>query len=130
MIRPLLALTLVGLVVSAPSPAAAQKRNPDLITAEEMATRTDIQNALDAVRRLRGSWLRVRPGGTGQPEPIWVYVDNLKAGGTEALERINVIHIEEIRKLSASDATTRYGTGHTSGVIQVSTIKVKQPPGA
>ncbi|MEK6689483.1 MAG: hypothetical protein AABZ01_13620 [Gemmatimonadota bacterium] len=132
MIRSLLALSLVGMVIAAASPAEAQKpkRNPDVITAEEIAARTDIQTAYDAVRRLRGGMLRTRPGGSvlRGSDPIWVYVDNIKAGDLDALENILASRVYEIRKFSASDATTRFGTGHTNGVILVTTIRNQQPP--
>ncbi|MEK7380553.1 MAG: hypothetical protein AAB075_06040 [Gemmatimonadota bacterium] len=134
MIRSLLALSLAGMVIAAASPAEAQKpkRNPDVITAEEIAARSDIQTAYDAVRRLRGAMLRTRPGGSvlQGSDPIWVYVDNVKAGGPEALENILASQVYEIRKLSASDATTRYGTGHTNGVILVTTTRMQPPPEA
>ncbi len=135
MIRSLLALSLAGMLIAAASPAEAQKkpkRNPDVITAEEIAARTDIQTAYDAVRRLRGSMLRTRPGGSvlRGSDPIWVYVDNVKAGDLNALENILASRVYEIRKFSASDATTRFGTGHTNGVILVSTIRNQQPPEA
>lgn len=128
MIRSLLALSLAAMVIAAASPAEAQKpkRNPDVITAEEIAARTDIQTAYDAVRRLRGGMLRTRPGGSS--DPIWVYVDNIKAGDLDALENILASRVYEIRKFSASDATTRFGTGHTNGVILVTTIRNQQPP--
>jgi len=134
MIRSLLALSLAGMVIAAAAPAEAQKpkRNPDVITAEEIATRTDIQTAYDAVRRLRGAMLRTRPGGSllRGSDPIWVYVDNVKAGDLNALEDILASRVYEIRKFSASDATTRFGTGHTNGVILVTTIRNQQPPEA
>jgi hypothetical protein len=133
MIRSLRTLSLVGMVIAAASPAEAQKkpkRNPDVITAEEIAARSDIQTAYDAVRRLRGGMLRTRPGGSvlRGSDPIWVYVDNIKAGDLDALENILASRVYEIRKFSASDATTRFGTGHTNGVILVTTIRNQQPP--
>jgi hypothetical protein len=39
----------------------------------------------------------------------------------EALRDISVEQIRELRFIDAKDATTRYGTGHTSGVIEVYT---------
>jgi hypothetical protein len=42
-------------------------------------------------------------------------------GGLEELQTLPVRDVREITFLSASEATTLYGTGYTNGVIQVST---------
>jgi hypothetical protein len=42
-------------------------------------------------------------------------------GGLSALDGMEIREIEEIRFISASDATTRYGTGYPGGIIEVFT---------
>jgi hypothetical protein len=37
------------------------------------------------------------------------------------LRTLSVDQIEQMEFVSASDATTRYGTGHPSGIIEVTT---------
>jgi hypothetical protein len=37
------------------------------------------------------------------------------------LQQIRAIDVQEIRYLSATEATTPYGTGHVGGVIEVTT---------
>jgi hypothetical protein len=124
-----LILTLAGAVAAAcaSSPAGtaasgtrAISRQRDVIAADELAT-IDVQNALQAVQRLRPNFLRnPGPSTITQPEPgIVVYVDNTKMGGTEALEQIPITEVKEIRYLNATDATQRFGTGHTAGAIIV-----------
>ena len=78
------AVALGGLVAFLAVPASAQevelkpekKPKPDkyLITAEEIGERADLTNAMDAVKRLRSSWLKpVRPKGSlsmGHEAPV------------------------------------------------------------
>ena len=47
------------------------------------------------------------------------WIDNQRMGGLSALDQITVAQIREIRYLTASDATTLFGTGNTGGAIQV-----------
>lgn len=97
----------------------------NLITAEEIAaTGGGIENALDAVQRLRPAMLRPRSStfqSGNQPSqiPVLVYTDEVKLGGAENLRTIPISQVREIRYISATDATQRWGTGHSSGVIQV-----------
>ena len=138
LILPLLA------AVATPSRALAQdstkkaadqpkpKRRANLITEEEIAALSGTeQNALAIVQRLRPGMLRPRGSSTsGQSSDgstsmeatsvdIQVYLDNQKMGGTNTLADITLAQIREIRYLSASDATTLFGTGNASGAIQV-----------
>ena len=70
------------------------------------------------IRRLRPRWLQPRGGGGRQPQAI---LDGARIGGPNDLNRVDVADIVEMRFLSASDATTRYGTGFDAGAIEVST---------
>jgi hypothetical protein len=93
------------------------RRRSNLITAEELSE-LSVSNAYEAVRRLRPAWLQAR-GRSGLPV---VYRNNARWGGDpRSLESIRINVINEMRFLSASDATTRYGTGFTGGVILVAT---------
>ena len=69
-----------------------------------------------------------RPRGSGfgannQAEqiPVLVYVNEVRLGMVEDLRTIPTTQVQEIRYISATDATQRWGTGHSSGVIQVIT---------
>jgi hypothetical protein len=48
-----------------------------------------------------------------------IYVNGMRAGPLEALRSISAVDVQEIRYISAADATTRWGTGHSGGVIEV-----------
>jgi hypothetical protein len=50
---------------------------------------------------------------------VVVYMDDTRLGEVASLSTIPAGRVREIRYISASDATTRWGTGHSSGVIQV-----------
>ena len=102
---------------------ATTRRQGNVITAEEIAS-SSATNAYDAVRQLRSHWLTTR-GVSGTRDAgaggIVVYVDGARRGGLDALEQIGIEQVGEIRFLDASNATTRYGTGHTNGAIEVRT---------
>jgi len=75
---------------------------------------------MDAIRRLRPDWLRVRGAtSTASGASIVVYVDGIRVGGTEALGSMSIEGVVELRRLSPTDATTRWGTGHSAGAIEV-----------
>jgi hypothetical protein len=94
----------------------------DRITADELAT-IDVQTALQAVQRLRPSFLQNRGGASSSitqgPQDVVVYVDQTKMGGPSTLAQIPITDVKEIQWLSGTDATQRYGTGHGSGAIIV-----------
>jgi hypothetical protein len=125
-----LSLAIAAGCASAPSGTAGatqastsrSRGSPDRITAEELAT-LDVQNALQAVQRLRPSFLQNRGGAassiTQGPVDVVVYVDQTRMGGPNTLSQIPISDVKEIIHLNASDATQRYGTGHGSGAIVV-----------
>jgi len=103
---------------SEPRPASTRVRS-DVITAEELA-KVDAPNALLAVQRLRPQFLQTRGQTTIMTSStIQVYVDGTRMGGPESLEQINTADIKEIRWLSSSEATQRFGTGNAQGAIVV-----------
>jgi hypothetical protein len=93
----------------------------DRITAAELAE-VDAVDAYTAVQQLRPLWLRAR-GAASFSEPMGslptVYADNMRLGDVGTLQTIPLAEIAEIRYISASDATTRWGTGVVGGVIEV-----------
>jgi hypothetical protein len=125
-----LALLGLGLLVQ---PAHAQKKQRDLITAEEIA-KNPAADAYQLVQSLRPAWFRTRGaasasvsadamGNATVPGGIVVYVDGIKVGGVEELKNVSSDRVLELRFVNASDATTKYGTGHTAGAIEVTTRK-------
>jgi hypothetical protein len=126
------ALPLLFLAIALILPAAAHaqdsaqakpkiKRNPDVISAEEIETASDAQDAYQVVKRLRPMWLTMRGGGSmnSRVADIAVYVNGVRMGGPDALRDIPRTGVVEMRFLRGTDATQRFGTGHESGAILV-----------
>jgi hypothetical protein len=89
--------------------------NRNVITAEELASLGGLGDVYDAIQRLRSTWFRTRSGTTA---PV-VVVDNVRAGDLEMLRSISTQNVQQLRYISPSDATTRWGTGYTGGAIEV-----------
>ena len=113
------------------------KYERNVITRAEIQDRApDVKTALEVVQRLRPHFLRERSQGaittplTTQGDrnpaaarsPVQLYVNGAKSGvATFSLQEIQAAAVVEILYLSASDATTRFGTGHDNGAILVRT---------
>ena len=127
MTRRSLLVLLAGLTLAACSgnrSSDSPTRQRDLISAEEIAA-LNVATAFDVVRQLRPEFLRTRgtmslreAGG----EYAVVYMNGMRLGGPDQLHQIRASDVHTIRYIGASDATTRWGTGHTGGVIEV-TVK-------
>ena len=93
-----------------------------VITSDELA-KVDVQNALQAVQRLRPNFLQTHGGMSSSmtqgPQDVVVYVDNTRMGGPSSLSQIPITDVKEIQYLNGPDATQRFGTGHGSGAIIV-----------
>ena len=117
-------LLLVGACQSAPGAGTAPPRSGSVITQEELDALPAL-TVFQAIERLRPSWLRGRVttvrGATSERYFPHVFVDRVPTGDLEVLNRMNALDVREIRFLSASDATTRYGTGYPGGLIEVFT---------
>lgn len=94
----------------------ATRGAPNLITEAEISA-TAYQNAMEIVQNLRPAMMRARPGGG----PVMFYLDNVKMMDLSGLSTVPSGRVKEIRYINAQDATTRWGTGHASGVILVTT---------
>jgi hypothetical protein len=110
--------------------SARSSRSQDVIAETEITSRArDATNALQIIEQLRPQMLRSRgsssiaPGATSDDALPRVYVDDISYGNLNALANINSVSIREIRFIKAADATTRWGTGNTGGVILVTTKK-------
>ncbi len=110
-----LALGLVGCATGTGS-ARPPGASADRIVQAELEPLGQL-DALQAVQRLRSQWLRSRGGATGE-QPV-LYVDGTRRGGAEELRFIRADEIASMEYMSASDATTRFGTGHGGGAIMV-----------
>lgn len=114
----------------APAPTAVPVARPprgssNLITSAEIeASAPDILNAFQLVERLRPMMMRPRnlsagSVGDGNVFGVVAYVEEVRLGDVESLNTVMRATVREIRYIGATDATTRWGTGHSNGVIQV-----------
>ena len=135
------ATVLAVIAITWPGDAEAQetrkKYERDLITREEIQDRApDVLTAYDVIQRLRPHFLRERaPGGIATPfdkngnrnpaaarSPVQVYINGVKAGiAAVSLREVLADAVIDITYLNASDATTRFGTGHDNGAVLVVT---------
>lgn len=116
-------LAIFGCASSGTSDGDSGGGSRNLISAAELEDpAVQTLNALEVVERLRPRWLRSRTSsrGGGQTRPV-VFLNGSRYGGLEALQRIEVGEVEQIRFINARDATTRFGTGVQGGVIAVET---------
>jgi hypothetical protein len=115
-----------GCVSTSSSQGGTSGSSRDRITLEELQALPP-GSAYDAVRALHRDWLRSRSStistDSGRTTPE-IFVDGLPFGSWEMLYQIGIETIAEIRFFSASDATTRYGTGYTGGIIEIITKKL------
>ncbi len=112
-------LTVLAACASGTGGGGGPRRNPNIITLEELADHTTL-SALDVVRRLRPRWLQGRGAGTGGTNLPQLIVDGARMGNAqEGLRTLPVSDIQELRYLNASDATMRFGTNFPGGAIMV-----------
>ncbi len=114
------ALFVLQLVIGVSVAEAQGRRSRNLITAEEIA-KASAADAYDLIRELRPAWFSSRGvvSGDAYAGGIVIYLDGIKQNSVDDLKAIAVERIKEARFYSASDATTRFGTGHPSGAIEI-----------
>lgn len=110
-----LAMGLVGCASSGGGSARPAGATSDRIVAAELEPLGQI-SPLRAIERLRPGWLRTRSG-----DAIQLHVDGARRSSLSDVESYQLSEIERIEYMSASDATTRFGTGYAGGVILVFT---------
>jgi hypothetical protein len=102
--------------------STTQRKDPNVITEAELSSRSAL-TARQVIEQLRPQFLRTRGtttlGNAGTSDVIWVYFDGTRMGTIEVLNNIGAHEVREIRYLSPSEATNRYGTGHVQGAILV-----------
>ena len=109
-----LALGIAGCASAGGSsrPAGATSNRIVQAELEALGQMTPIQ----AIERLRPRWLQSRGGGT----PI-LHIDGARRSNLSDLNAYQITDIQQMEFMSASDATTRFGTGYDDGAILVTT---------
>jgi hypothetical protein len=114
---------LLILASCAASSGGGPRRSARTLFADEI-TEAGVITAAGAIEQLRPQWLNTRSTPTANnPDgsPPTLYLDGIRMDSIRELERIRASRVEEMRFLSPTDATNRYGTGHTGGAILVTT---------
>jgi hypothetical protein len=118
----LLAAVAAGCASGGTDGERAPRGSATRIIQAEIAALSSVANAWDAVQRLRPQWLRGRGASSVTSSennlPV-IYVNNARLGDIDSLQSIEAAAIREMRFIRAADATTRWGTGHAGGVIEV-----------
>lgn len=91
----------------------------DTITYEDVQD-LSVSSAYEAIRRLRPRWLLSRGTGAGE---VVVFLNERRLGPVSALEGIQTSSIVTMTFIDARDATIRFGSGHSGGIISVITRK-------
>ena len=127
-------LAAASLAVS-PADSLAQKRQRDVLTADEIqnsAVKTaDLHRA---IRSLRPHFLTpargVRTLGNSIAEPLAVYVNGARQTGEDALRTIQAASIEEVRYLDPNKAGNEFGPKASGGalVVKLRTKSDPEPP--
>jgi hypothetical protein len=117
----LIFLVLAAGCASAGGGTDGPRRERNRISPEELAEVQDLA-LWDAVQRLRPMWLR--PGGirnSANPAGHYahIFMDGSPYGSVESMRSIRVSDVDELRYVSATDATVRYGGQFQGGVILV-----------
>ena len=118
-------LLLCTVVVLATTCATASRAGDRRSGSQMRLSHADLEETseltlFNAIQRLRPLWLRARGSNSARgPAPVIVYMDNVRVGGVSILYDIAVESVEAVSFVSASDATTRWGTGVAGGVIEV-----------
>ena len=96
--------------------SSGSSSGPNRLTAADLVNQQEL-DLYDAIRQLRGRWLTSRGRGT----PRVVVDGSPRQSGIDELRSLRVSDVQEIEFLSASNATTRFGTGYDAGAILVTT---------
>lgn len=115
-----IAVVAAGCSKASNSPSGSSSVSGPLMQQEIAAI--PVQNAYEAVQRLRPGFLRARSTASRTTAYPVVYVDGLRRGSPEVLRFIPAAEVAQVRYLSAVDATTRYGMNVEAGVIEVTSI--------
>jgi hypothetical protein len=98
-----------------------QRHARDLITAEDIAAHP-ARDAYDLVQRLHADWLRGHASATnlaGRVDPVMVVLDGAQIGPVTELRRLKAEAVGEMRFVGSEEAVSRWGMGHSAGVILV-----------
>jgi len=119
-------------IAAPPRPTSRSAGQRDEITRKDIEPLLrQASSAYDIVKLLRPTMLLNRTLAGIEPTArvaanempgVHVHIDDSRVGPIDMLETIPAQAVSSIRWLSPSEASTKYGNGHTTGVIAVSTL--------
>ena len=121
--RSILIFLSAAAIACAPPSGTRSVRDANVITRQELDASV-ARNAYDAIQNLRPTFLRSRGTQTFDPTvstQAAVYFDGQRYGDITSLKSMTIDNLDEIRYLNPSLATSKYGTNHTAGAIEVTT---------
>ena len=133
-------LTLLAVAVGlglSPMDLSAQKRQRDVLLAEEIQTSAVKSGTLHAaIRTLRPHFLTpargVRTLGHSIVEPLAVYVNGTRQNDVDALRTLQAVAVAEVRFLNPTAASNQFGPRASGGALLVKLIsqpeKAASPP--
>jgi hypothetical protein len=101
---------------------APVRRDRNVLLRTELSEVQQVEMTVyQAIRQFRPNMLMGTPASTmtGTAPALSVYVDDTRQGGVEALSQIRMTEVERIEYMNGSEATTRFGTGHSGGAIVI-----------
>lgn len=121
----------VAALAAACAPRAPSNRvampSRDVLTSEDLNGK-GFTTVLEALQSLRPSWLQGH--GTDSfytPSEVRVFLDSNELGGVDALSMVQLASIVYIRHYDGIAATSRWGVGHSQGVIYIATHPADHP---
>lgn len=123
-----------GLIILAPTEGAAQRRQRDRISREEILKSAHSElDLFQVIRSLRPHFLAPPPGvrtlgGANPPAPVAVYVDGRRETGIDALRTIMPLQVEEVRHLDATRSENEFGPMASGGAVLVKLLKAPRTP--
>lgn len=115
------AILAVGIACAGPGGSSGD--GPDVLTSQQIRdVEAKYNNMHSVIQALRPNWFQTRGAVSFNVEdaedPV-LFLDGNRRGTLEALREISPTNIREVEFLDAREATTRYGTGYSGGIIML-----------
>lgn len=118
---------LLALAACASTSGTSLPQGRSDLLVEEQIRANSYATVYDAIVALRPNWLRTRGADSfNSPTQIQVYIDNVRVGGINNLQQIAAISAYYVQWYDGIEASARWGLGHGSGAIYVSTTPMRQ----
>ncbi len=104
---------------------APVSRNRSVVTPAELAA-TKATNVYDALQQIRPEFFTSRGVSSirlATPDLPAVYLDRNQLDGLDAMRNIDIALVQEVRRLTPSEANVRLARDFPGGVILITTVK-------